>query len=112
MRKSKKVTLGDREITVYELRVKDIRTIVNKASTASENDFSQAAELLPMVTDLKLTDMEEFSISEIVDLWEAFKEVNDAFFTMAAKLGIGKMISESIQKSLTESFAASSKKAT
>jgi len=112
MRNEKKVTIGDREITVYELRVKDIRMFMNKASSTSEGGFGEAAELLPLVTNLKPQDMDEFSLSDLVRLWEAFKEINAVFFDMAAKLGIGQILADTIQKSLTESFAASSKKDT
>ena len=108
MRKTKKINLNGKEVEIYELRVKDIRHIFSGSKSAEVN-FDQLGELLPMATNMKATDLEELSISEVQDLWNAFMEVNAVFFDMAAKVGLGKMISDSIQKSLTDSFAASSK---
>ena len=111
MRKMKTVKIDDREITVKELRVKDIRRIMEQAE--AEN-FSMAAvgDLLPLAVDLDPAAVEDLAPSEIKILWEAFREVNGAFFDLAARVGVGKALAAEIEKSLTEAFAGLSSAAT
>jgi len=106
MPKTKTVKIDDKEFTVKELRVKDIRTILEKAERAEEDDFFKEAEtLIPQITGIKLDDIEEMAPSEIKILWEAFREVNADFLSAIERLGIKEAFISSIQKHLTDAFA-------
>jgi hypothetical protein len=111
MRKSKTVKIDDKEITVKEMRVKDIRSLLNSAE--NEKDvFSAIEDILPRVTDLPTKDFEELAPSEMKQLWEAFKEVNADFFDLLEKTGFVEALKQLISKHLTEGFASLSNAAT
>jgi len=111
MRKTKRIKMDDMEITVYELRVKDIRGLMDRAS--GENlSLENLGDFLPVVCDLPPGKFPDLAPSEIQQIWEAFHEVNAVFFGWTAKAGIGEMIAKQIRTSWIESFADSSKKAT
>ena len=109
MRKTKKIKIDDKEITVLELRVKDIRKILDSAEEIS--GFSDIETLLPMATDLKLKDLDELAPSEIRQIWQAFSEVNADFFGLAQKMGLEKILKSSISEHLTNAYADSLKAA-
>lgn len=105
MRKSKTIKIDDREITIKELRVKDVRQLL-EMSDASEDDVMKLLDrFLPVVTDLKSSDLDEMAPSELKLLWETFKEVNADFLEMTGRLGITKMLGDLIQKHFSETFA-------
>ena len=110
MRKTKSIKIDDIEITVKELRVKDIRQIMNSLSDI--NDIQNAIELLPMVTDLPAEKIEEMAPSELSQVWDAAKEVNAFFLSMMEKSGVVTALKNSIQTHLTASFAELSKPVT
>jgi len=106
MRKSKTVKIDDKEITVKELRVKDIRFILETAEHAEDDDLlKQTNTLLPLVADIKLDDIEVMAPSEIKILWEAFQEVNADFLSVIGRLGIKEALINSIRKHLTDALA-------
>lgn len=111
MRKTKTIKIDSKEITVKELRVKDIRLILESGQRL-ETDFSQMPEILKMVTDLPFEELEEFAPSELKIIWEAFREVNSDFLDLVARSGITEVLKNSILKDLTDSFAALSKEDT
>ncbi len=111
MRKTKTIKIDSKEITVKELRVKDIRRILESGQRL-EADFSQMPEILKMVTDLPFEELEEFAPSELKIIWEAFREVNSDFLDLVARSGITEVLKNSILKDLTDSFAALSKEGT
>lgn len=111
MRKTKVVKIDDREITVKELRVKDIRQLIEKAEELDKG-FEQMEDMLPLATDLSLSKLEDMAPSELTILWDAFKEVNAVFFDLVAKTGIVKEVKSSILKDLTKVFADSLNQAT
>lgn len=105
MRKIKTFDLDGKEVTVKELRVKDIRQIL--ASAASfDGDLSQAAGLLPLATNLTVSEVDDLAPSELKRIWAEFREVNADFFDLMAKNGITGVLKKSVLSSLTESFAA------
>lgn len=104
MRKTKTIKIDDREITIKELRVKDIRQLMDQAG-GGDFGLSRIGDLLPMVTDLEPEALDDMAPSEIKTLWDAFREVNAVFFDLAARAGVGKVLAAEIQKSLTEAFA-------
>lgn len=94
MRKSKNIKIDDKEITVKELRVKDILEIFNTIGQEGiENLGNQIQTFLPMFTkDVSLEDLESMSPSEINQIVEALKEVNSDFLSLASRLGLDKLI--------------------
>jgi hypothetical protein len=110
MRKTKLIKIDDLEITVKELRVKDIRQIMNSLSDI--NDIQNAIELLPMVTDLPTEKIEEMAPSELNQVYDAAKEVNAFFLSLMEKSGIVTALKTSIQTNLTASFAELSRPGT
>jgi hypothetical protein len=106
MPKSKTVKIDDKEFTIKEMSVKVIRTILETAERAEEDDFFKEAEtLIPQITGIKLDDIEEMAPSEIKILWKAFLEVNADFLSAIERLGIKEAFISSIQKHLTDAFA-------
>jgi hypothetical protein len=95
------------EITVKELRVKDIRQIVGRISDVSELD--QAMELLPLLTDLPPEKIDDLAPSELNDIWEAAREVNAFFLSLMEKTGLTSALKNALRNNLTEAFAGLSK---
>ena len=107
MRKQKTVNIDDKRIEVYELRVKDVRMILNAADDMG--DMSVAlGKILPRATNIPVDEFEDLAPSEIKQLWAAFREVNEDFLSPLDRAGVGQMILTSIQETLTEAFADSS----
>ena len=114
MRLSKTVTLGDREVTVRELRAKDIRRILEMAEAIEDMDLDAAVEhILPMVCDLPPAELDEMGLSALMVLWDAAREVNAAFFDLARRAGLTetaeKILAEMkgwIEQGLTDASAA------
>ena len=111
MRKTKVIKIDDREITVRELRVKDIHSIVQTADRLEGDTLKAIEEYLPMATDLTIADLEEMAPSELKLIWEAFKEVNADFLALAEAVGLGKAILETMRRHLSEAFAGLSNEA-
>lgn len=105
MRKSKTIKIDDKEITIKELKVKDIRKLLEMPETDKDDTMELVEKFLPVVTDLKLSDLDEMAPSELKILWEAFKEVNADFLEVTGRLGITKMLGSLIRKHLNEAFA-------
>lgn len=111
MRITKVIKIDDREITVKELRVKDIRQLIEKAEELDKG-FEQMEDMLPLATDLNVADIEAMAPSELEKVWDAFREVNAVFFDLVVKTGIVKEVKGSILKDLTKVFADSLKQDT
>ncbi len=107
MRKSKIIKIDDREITVKELRVKDIRGLLEMADLNEDDMMALIDRFLPLVTDLKKADMEEMAPSELKILWDVFREVNADFLAVTGRLGIGEALGSLIKAHLTRAFADS-----
>lgn len=111
MRKTKTIKIDDREITVRELRVKDIRMVMEKAGDLAAG-FANLPEILPLASDISVSDLEEMAPSELETVWGAFKEVNSVFFNLAVKSGIPQMMKDSLLTDLTATYAGLLKEAT
>ncbi|WP_153306038.1 hypothetical protein [Desulfatiglans anilini] len=117
MRRHKVVKIDDREITVKELKIKDFIEIM-EAVEANEKAGGEKKSLTELIddylsraTDARLMDFCEMAPSELQSIWDAFKEVNAAFFGMAQTLGLGKMavefkeiITQELKSSLSGEF--------
>lgn len=89
MRHKKTVLLGDQKITVYELRAKDIRQILSLGEDVEDMDLATAIQtVLPLICDIAPGDFDEMGLSSLMTLWDAAREVNDAFFDLARRAGL------------------------
>lgn len=111
MRKIETIKLDGKEIQVYELRVKDIRRLI-EAGKNIDGGEQELAAALPLATSLAPEAVEELAPSELKLLWEAFQKVNADFLALLDRVGVATLVRDSIQKSLTEAFADSSSAAT
>jgi len=113
MRKKKTIKIDDKEITIRELRVKDILEVFDSFGEKNLSDIQgQIETFLPRVTDAKLKDLKDMAPSEITLLYDAFREVNASFFDMARSAGLDRFIADikaTILKDFSELFAGSLK---
>ena len=112
MRKQKTIKIDSMEITVRELRVKDIRDIIEQGDKTVSGGLDQIEKILPLATDLTLSQIEDMAPSELQTIWNAFREVNAAFFDLVAKTGIAEALKSSILKDLTALFVTLSDQVT
>jgi hypothetical protein len=82
MRKIKVIKIDDREVTVRELRVKEIKAVFSGDSDKTLIDH------LPLVTDLTVSDIDDLAPSELSILWDAVKEVNSDFLDLMTRTGV------------------------
>jgi len=97
-----------KEITVKELRVKDYLQFFDGLSKSDKNDtagfLALAKNILPLTTnDLTFEDLTDFSPSEILEIYNAFKEVNAVFFSIIGQLGLDKVLNE-LQQQIIQGF--------
>ena len=89
MRQIKTVQLGDRQVTVSELRAKDIRQLLVISDDLENMEMDTILEtVLPMICDLSSEEFDELGISSLMTLWDAAREVNAAFFELARRTGL------------------------
>ena len=112
MRKQKTIKIDEKEITIKELRVKDIRDIIEQGDKIVSGGLDQIEKILPLATDLPLSQIEDMAPSELQIIWNAFREVNAAFFDLVAKTGLVEALKSSILKDLTALFVTLSHQAT
>lgn len=98
MRKTKAVKIDDREYIIQELRVKDIRKLIN-----SQGDLSleSVTSLIPSTINATLADLEDLSPSELKILYSAWEEVNSDFLEILTKTGVLSAIKNRFLKVLT-----------
>jgi len=104
MRKHKSIKIDDKEITVKELRVKDIVEVFSSGDNAADL-MSKLTILLPRFTDgITPEDLQEMAPSEIKSIYDAFREVNDVFFELALEMGLAGAVEE-IKQSIKREFS-------
>jgi len=109
MRKSKRIKIDDREITVYELRVKDIRQLMDLGEVNDVAGLRERIDIaLPMATDLAANDMDGMAPSELMQVWGAFREVNADFFGWLDKTGIAATLGSTVLSELKHSMLQAS----
>ena len=106
MRKHKTIKIDDREITVKELRVKDIRHLIDLAGRGLTGD--NADQVLEMSINMKMADLDDMAPSEIKTIWDAVREVNADFLAGLDAVGLKDRLRRLIDTHLTSAFAASS----
>ena len=85
MRLSKTITIDDDRITVYEVIVEDLLSVIDSTEADVRNRLD---ELLPKCTDLSLARLKKMAPSEIKKIWDAFREVNAVFFSALETMGM------------------------
>lgn len=114
MRGTKTLKLGDREVEVYELTFKEIKSLFELDEAEGDSLDALLAhfggKLLPLVTNLSLDQLIELAPSEAKQLWDAAKEVNAVFFDIAAEMGAAEYLGQLKKAILADclNFAVSS----
>jgi len=108
-----------KEITVRELRVKDILSLMDKGGGLGGDLLQILKEKWAEATDLTWDDAQTMAPSELKTVYDVFKEVNADFFLIAASLGLTSVLEtikqaviEGMDRDLKKSFADLSQKAT
>ena len=105
MRKSKIIKIDDLEVTVKELRVRDIVELFN----GSDDDpmLDRFDEVLTRCTDIRREQLMDMTPTDLQILWDGFREVNSAFLDLAALVGLDDLPGM-LRNSLQSQFALSS----
>lgn len=101
MRKEKKIKIDDQEFTVFELTVEDLLEF--KEIPANPMDVTKS--MLAKLSDIKWDQILKLAPSEIMLLWEGFKDVNSILFDLEKKTGFFKMIKAEAMKAFSEVYA-------
>jgi len=96
MRKTKTIRIDGHEITVKELRVKDLQ----KITEAGDNFF--LADHIGLLCDVDLSALYEMAPSEIRIIYEAVMEVNADFLELMEKTGMIKTIKNLMQEQFAD----------
>lgn len=110
MRKTASFKLDDKEVIVYELKVKDYRALIAKFGTKDITPkmfLDEFENLLPLATNLTMTELDDMAPSEVSEIFEKFKECNSVFFDLLSKLGLGDLmqrIREAVVVDLQQAF--------
>lgn len=105
-RKIKVIKIDDQEITVRELRIKDLIELLESAEKKTTPGFLEMLrEYLPKLTDLDTEKAIGMAPSELKEVFDAAKEVNAVFFDAARAMGAEKVLAE-LRASLEQSFSA------
>ena len=114
MQRTKEINIGGKRITVRELLVRDVWELIQQdvALDLHEDDGARMDgdglkqridNLLSKCTGLTIDDLLDYYPSEVVDLWEAVMEVNQAFFDLPRKMGLNRTM-EKLQEALVIDF--------
>lgn len=93
MRKHEVIEIDGRKITVSELKVKDIFSLIQgedgKLGAVTVSDvIRRAQDVIPLAVDCPPEELQDLAPSELEAVWEAFKRVNAVFFRATGALGL------------------------
>ena len=114
MRKEKKIKIGEKEITVYEMKIREIIELFDGLDE-DEGIATQIEAILPRITDARTEDLLDMTPSEAKEIYDAVREINAVFFEVARGMGmeaIGLQIKDAILQDFKQAFASSSKQDT
>ncbi len=110
MRKTKtfKIEGYEKSFTVNELTVKQIISLTSE-EMLSDVSIARLKEnfetrLLPICSNIEMSDFAEMAPSEIKQIWENFKEVNSDFFEIARKAGLDSILTK-LKEALIADFS-------
>lgn len=109
----------DKSFIVKELSVKEIIGLMQDEGIQGTDLESLKSifteKLLPLCTNVGIEELLEMVPSELMEIWNHFKEMNKDFFDMAQKLGLAEVVAD-LKKAAISDFskllAASSKQDT
>lgn len=109
MRKHEVIEIDGRKITVSELKVKDLLSIIRgedgRLGAVTVTDvIRKATEVLPLAVDCPVEELQELAPSELEAVWEAFRRVNAVFFGLAGTFGV-KGVLEDLRNSAMRTFS-------
>ena len=96
MRKRKSIKIDDREITVYELKVRDIIDLAGLFDGGSPVEILRSE--LHRITDLSPDDLTEMAPSELRQILDVAREVNADFLAAARAVGLTKIVEDLIHQ--------------
>lgn len=128
MRVRKEIKIGEAEYVVLELTLRQIIDYFQSLTTAAEKDAEEETNdtlsffkteihtllNLALEGDHKVDDFLDFRPSELKEIYDSFKEVNEVFFDTAAQLGIAEVMDSMkslIQSEFSDLLVSSSKAA-
>jgi hypothetical protein len=86
-------TIGDKDVTIYELTVREIRSLANATVAEGSNDYlaNMLVEDAPFsviegFSDVTVDQLEDWTPREITQLRDHIKKVNPDFFAMSRRL--------------------------
>lgn len=96
MRRRKTIKIDEREITVYEVRPRDVMEVGDIFEKEGMGKALMAE--LPRFTDLPKEDLYDMAPSELRQIYDAFMEVNSDFFDAARAVGLIKVLTDVAQQ--------------
>lgn len=107
MRKTKTLdNIGGKPVTVYEVRPRDILSFLGEGEGIK--DIERGKELLAQCCSLTMDELLDLYPSESELVWQAFEEVNAAFFCLLRATGVldeAKDMLRMIAREFKEQFA-------
>lgn len=89
MRKTKTIKIDNLEVTFKELRVRDVRALMDAADELNDGNLAAMFDrIVPLCCDFPKDKLEDLAPSEMVVLYEAFKDVNEALLSGLKKSGL------------------------
>ena len=99
MRKTKTLdNISGKPVTVYEIRPRDVMSLF----ADSTGLMDQAQALLPRCCTLTMDEILDLYPSESKQVWDAFEEVNQAFFDLLRVTGVIEQVKDLLQILLTD----------
>jgi predicted nucleic acid-binding OB-fold protein len=103
----------EKSFTVNELTIKEIISLMQEDTLGGKGDNLDLAKLkenfetrlLPLCSNIKMSDLEDMAPSELKLVWEKFKEVNSDFFVIARKAGADKILAR-LKEALIADFSS------
>lgn len=104
MRKTKTLdNIADKPVTVYEVRPRDILAFLGEGEGIK--DIERGKELLAQCCSLTMDELLDLYPSESEIVWQAFEEVNAAFFALLRSTGVLDEVREMIRM-IAKEFSA------
>lgn len=93
MAKKKVVTIEGRDITVRELTVADILSLVEDAENIGLSQIlGRCGDMIPRAVDCDAAFLRGLAPSDLEILYEAFRDTNHVFFRVAAVAGLPQIL--------------------
>ena len=96
------ITVGSRQVTLYELTAGDLRNLfqsgLDEKSLESLDPQQLVETLAPLVCDLDSAEIWQVGLSGLTQMYDALVRVNPGFFDLARRAGLTEMAQEQIDK--------------